>query len=67
MDEDSLRTVYSQAGIPPEYVESVVDIERQFANGSFDIVTGDVKRLAGRNPQSLQAVLVSALKEIATV
>jgi NAD(P)H dehydrogenase (quinone) len=49
LDEAQLRSGFSQAGVPQEYVNSLVDIERHFMAGDFDIVTGDVQRFAGRS------------------
>lgn len=57
LDEAPLRRAISQAGVPEEYIGSLIEIERHFVAGSFDIVTGDVERLAGRRPRSLRDVL----------
>jgi NAD(P)H dehydrogenase (quinone) len=61
LDEAQLRGGFSQAGIPQEYIGALIDIEKSFVAGSFDIVTGDVERLAGRRPQSLPEVLATTL------
>jgi NAD(P)H dehydrogenase (quinone) len=58
LDETSLRGGLSQAGVPHEYIDSLIEIERHFVAGSFDIVTGDVGRLAGRQTRPLRDVLV---------
>ncbi|QWP77091.1 NAD(P)H-binding protein [Lysobacter sp. K5869] len=57
VDEARLRAGIAAAGIPAEYGDAVVDIEKSFAAGSFDIVTGDVERLSGRAPMALSDVL----------
>jgi NAD(P)H dehydrogenase (quinone) len=61
LDEAHLRRALVQAGIPREYIDSVVDIQRRFAAGNFDIVTGDVERLAGRPARTLREVLSQEL------
>lgn len=57
VDEAQLRAGIAAAGIPAEYADAVIDIEKSFAAGCFDIVTGDVERLSGQPPQPLAAVL----------
>lgn len=57
INEPQLRLGLSQAGLPPDYIDPLVDIEKRFVDGSFDIVTGDVERLAGRPPRPLHEVL----------
>lgn len=59
--EEQLRGGMAQMGIPEDVVNTVVSIQRNFAEGAFDIVTGDVKRLSGRTPKSLRDVLATAL------
>jgi NAD(P)H dehydrogenase (quinone) len=58
---DQLRTVLAQAGLPEVYVNAIVDIHKYMVDGSFDIVTGDVKKFAGRPPRPLREVLAAAL------
>ncbi|RTQ37682.1 SDR family oxidoreductase [Variovorax gossypii] len=67
LTEPQLRGGMLQAGIPQEYVDSMVDIEKHFLAGSFDIVTGDVEKLAGRTPRSLRDVLTTAIGQPSTV
>jgi len=43
--------------MPPEFIDAVVSIQENFVAGDFDIVTGDIVRLSGRPPQTLEAVL----------
>ena len=60
--EEQLRGGLNKAGLPPEAVNTLVGIQASFAAGAFDIVTGDVERLAGRPPQPLRPILATALK-----
>lgn len=57
LGETQLRGGLSQAGVPQEYIDSLVDIEKHFVAGDFNIITGDVERLAGRLPRPLREVL----------
>jgi hypothetical protein len=50
--EAQLRAGLSQAGLPPFVVDAVVEIKTRFVQGSFDILTTDIERLAGRAPQT---------------
>ncbi|NIJ63939.1 NAD(P)H dehydrogenase (quinone) [Sphingomonas leidyi] len=59
LDEPQLRAGMIRSGMPPEYIDAMVDIERSYVAGSFDIVTGDVERLAGRPAKSLRDVLLT--------
>lgn len=47
--------------LPEDVVTAVISIQEHFAAGAFDIVTGDVKRLSGKEPRSLSDVLREAL------
>ena len=60
--EEQLRGGLTKAGLPAVVVNTVVSIQRAFAAGVFDIVTGDVERLGGRPPRPLRDVLAGALK-----
>jgi NAD(P)H dehydrogenase (quinone) len=60
--EEQLRNGLTQAGLPAGGVNAVISIQRSFAAGAFDILTGDVERLGGRPPKPLRDVLVGALK-----
>jgi len=60
--EEQLRAGLTQAGLPVEVVNTVIDLQTSFAAGAFDIVTGDVERLGGRPPKPLRDVLVEALE-----
>jgi NAD(P)H dehydrogenase (quinone) len=59
--EAQLRGGLSQANLPQEIVEAMVEIKHSFVAGAFDIVTGDAERLAGRKPRSLREVLAATL------
>jgi NAD(P)H dehydrogenase (quinone) len=59
---DALRAGMAKAGLPDNVINSWVSIQNDFAAGAFDIVTGDVERLAGRAPKSLSDVLSVALR-----
>lgn len=56
-DEVQLRGWMAQAGVPQEYIGALIDIEKRFIAGDFNIVTGDIERLAGRRPRTLREVL----------
>ena len=60
--EEQLRAGLSQAGLPPFVVAAVVEIKTTFVQGSFDILTTDIERLAGRAPKSFRDVLAATLK-----
>ena len=60
--EEQLRAGLTQAGLPAGGVNAVISIQRSFAAGAFDILTGDVERLGGRPPKPLRDMLAGALK-----
>ena len=39
---------------------AILSIQETFVQGGFDIVTGDVERLAGRKPRALRDLLAGA-------
>ncbi|MEB3422206.1 SDR family oxidoreductase [Salipiger marinus] len=59
--EEQLRGGMAQMGLPEDVVSTVASIQRNFAEGAFDIVAGDVERLSGRAPKPLRDVLAAAL------
>jgi NAD(P)H dehydrogenase (quinone) len=59
---EELRAGMTHAGLPAVVVNTVVSIQKSFAEGAFDIVTGDVERLGGRAPKRLRHVLAGELK-----
>lgn len=54
------REGLAAAGLPPFLVDAVLGIQAMWSVGGFDVTTGDVERLAGRPPQSLEDALRSA-------
>jgi NAD(P)H dehydrogenase (quinone) len=60
--EEQLRAGLTQAGLPAGVINIVVGIQRNFAAGVFDIVTGDVERLGDRPPKPLREALAAVLK-----
>jgi len=48
------------AGFPPFVVDAALSIQDMWATGGFDVTTGDVGRLAGRPPRSLEDTLRGA-------
>jgi NAD(P)H dehydrogenase (quinone) len=60
--EEQLRAGLTQASLPEQVVNTVISIQTSFAEGAFDVVTGDVERLGGRPPKPLRDVLAGALK-----
>ena len=60
--EEQLRAGLEHAGIPAAGINAVTSIQRSFAAGAFDIVTGDVERLGGRPPMHPGDLLSEALK-----
>ncbi|HEX8408044.1 MAG TPA: NAD(P)H-binding protein [Thermoanaerobaculia bacterium] len=48
------------AGLPPFVVDAVLSIQQMWSVGGFDVTTGDVERLSGRAPRSLEDVLQEA-------
>ncbi|NUO77128.1 MAG: NAD(P)H-binding protein [Lysobacter sp.] len=61
-DEAALRDALARSGMPQQYLDAMIDIERDFASGAFDLVSGDVERLAARPPRTLREVLMRTLR-----
>ena len=61
LPEPALRGGLEQAGLPAVVVGAILSIQEKFVQGGFDIVTGDVERLAGRAPRALRDLLAGAL------
>ena len=59
MHEPMLRGGLEQAGLPSVVVGAILSIQEKFAQGGFDIVTGDVERLAGRPPRPLRELVTA--------
>jgi NAD(P)H dehydrogenase (quinone) len=62
--EEQLRAGLAKANLPAVVVTTVISIQRAFAAGEFDILTGDVERLGGKAPKPLRDVLAGALKPV---
>ncbi|MGF6976216.1 NAD(P)H dehydrogenase (quinone) [Paraburkholderia sp. JPY465] len=62
LSRDQLQGGLAQAGLPEEVVSAILEIKSNFVAGAFDIVTGDVERLAGHPPTSFQDVLSETLE-----
>jgi NAD(P)H dehydrogenase (quinone) len=60
--EEQLRAGLTHAGLPEAVINVVASIQMSFAEGAFDILTGDVERLGGRPPKPLRDVLAATLK-----
>ena len=60
--EEQLRAGLMHANLPAQIVNTAISIQMSFAEGAFDVVIGDVERLAGRPPKPLRDVLADALK-----
>lgn len=56
---EQYREGLAAAGLPPFAVDAVLSIQEMLAIGAFDVTSGDVQRLAGRAPRSLEDVLRS--------
>ena len=54
---DQYRGGLVAAGLPPFVVDAVLSIQDMWATGGFDVTTGDVERLTGRAPRSLEDAL----------
>jgi NAD(P)H dehydrogenase (quinone) len=59
---EALQAGMTQMGLPDFVINAVVGIQQDFADGAFDVVTGDVEKLSGRKPQDLRDVLAANLK-----
>lgn len=59
--EDQLRGGLEQAGLPDVGVRAFLEVRGTMVDGVYDIVTGDVKKLAGRPPRPLREALAAAL------
>lgn len=59
---EALQDGMAQMGLPEDVIRAVVGIQQDFADGAFDVVTGDVEKLSGRPPKDLRDLLVANLK-----
>ena len=58
----ALQAGMTQMGLPDFVINAIVRIQQDFADGAFDVVTGDVEKLTGRKPQDLRDLLAANLK-----
>jgi NAD(P)H dehydrogenase (quinone) len=58
-----LESGLTAAGLPPFIVSAISRFQQALQVGAFDVVTGDVARLAGRQPQSVEDLLGRSLAE----
>ena len=59
---EALEGGMAQMGLPEDVINAVVGIQQDFASGAFDVVTGDVEKLAGHPPKDLRDLLAANLK-----
>jgi NAD(P)H dehydrogenase (quinone) len=59
---EALHAGMAQMGLPEQVINAVINIQQDFADGAFNVVTGDVEKLAGRPPKDLREILVANLK-----
>lgn len=59
---EALQGGMAQMGLPEDVIRTVVGIQQDFASGAFDVVTGDVQKLAGRPPKDLRDLLAANLR-----
>jgi len=57
LTEAQLRGAMGSAGMPPFMIDLVASMQAAQADGAYDIVTGDVEKLAGHAPRPLAEVL----------
>lgn len=57
LSEAALTQAYGQAGLPEAFVGVMLGIQRHYARGGFNIVTGDIEWLSGKAPRPLKAVI----------
>ena len=57
LSEEQLRGAMDGAGLPPFVIDAVASMQAAQADGDYDIVTGDIERLAGRSPRPVREIL----------
>ena len=63
LPEPVLSQGLEEAGLPAPVVGAILSIQEKFVQGGFDIVTGDIERLAGHKPRALQDLLAEAFTD----
>lgn len=61
--EERFRAGLAQAALPPFVVDALASMQAAFVEGAYDIVTGDVEKLAGCAPRLLRDVLGDAFSK----
>ena len=56
-----LESSLSGVGLPPGVVNAISRFQQALQAGAFDLVTGDVERLSGRRPESIEEFLSRSL------
>lgn len=60
MEEAAMRLAFKALEMPADIARAVMCLHHGLASGMFDIVTGDVHKLSGKAPRTLQQVLRKA-------
>jgi len=60
ISEAQFRGGLAQANMPPFLIDALASMQAAFVDGVYDIVTGDIEKLAGRAPRPLRDILASA-------
>lgn len=62
--EAALREGFAQFGYPEVVIDALISIQKKFAAGGNDIVTGDVEKLSGRLARPFVETLGEALRAL---
>jgi len=54
---EAMEEQLKQAQLPPFVINAIIGTQKNLTNGDFNIVTGDVEKLAGRKPKSFEEVV----------
>jgi NAD(P)H dehydrogenase (quinone) len=58
---EQLKSSLAGFGLPPAVVDAIARFQQALQAGAFDVVTGDVERLSGRRPESVEDFLSRGL------
>ncbi len=61
MSAEQQKQGLEAAGLPPFLVTGILGFQAALRSGAFDLVTGDVARLSGKAPQSVESYFSAAL------